>query len=406
MSEFEFDSHDIRAEQGEYIPLEVADVRHPSRGNWRNRGVEVYHDLWGEAAYEANSRTQFLYPMPPRSSASERRLQRMLRRAQRMFGFKALVTGRRTTHFRGVGGRGHIDIVAQPEFPEHEFFTPGRRFGCRLRHANASFADDVICQVRGCSLKFADADFDSPLDIVMNSGATSAFWCFWSFMEFANARVFDQGHPFGWPGQERWFRRLPAACLGTIESARSLPSSYADVTYYTKIAYPFHAKDGRRRYAKYRLIRMGLQQESGLLDEREQWKSWHQSRFPGDDRPKSVLVREFEQRLARPLEYQLQIQLWDWDEQRDTLEVLNSCRYWNEDEHPWLDLAVVTLEQAMPAAQTEVTRVWLGHQPPSLGITEPIHVRDYRSLPWARVGVYGWSRKGSKPLGKLLGRRG
>ena len=50
---------------------------------------------------------------------------------------------------------------------------------------------------------------------------------------------------------------VTAAYLGTVESIRSLPSSYADVTYYTKIAYPFKARDERRRDAKYRLIRVG-----------------------------------------------------------------------------------------------------------------------------------------------------
>ena len=30
--------------------------------------------------------------------------------------------------------------------------------------------------VRGASLKFADADLDSPLDLLMNGGATAPFW--------------------------------------------------------------------------------------------------------------------------------------------------------------------------------------------------------------------------------------
>ena len=403
--DYEFDRHDIRVEQRDYLPVEVADVRHPSRGGWRNEAIEAYHELWGEAEYEANSREQFLYPMPARSKRGERGLRRLRRTARMMFGTRALFTGKRVTHFRGVGARGHIDIVAQPEFPEHEFFRAGRRFDCRLRHANASFADDALVQVRGCALKFTDADFDSPYDLVLNSGATSAFWSFWSFMDFAKARTWDQFTPSQWTGQKRWFRRLPYGFIGSVESLRSLPSSFADVTYYAKIAYPFQAKDGRRRYAKYRVLRPGLERESGLLTPAEQRKAWYQSRERGDERPKAILAREFEQRLASPLEYQLQIQLWDWDDERDTAEVLNLCRYWDEGAHPWLDLATVTLDAAMPAKQTEVTRFWLGHQPASLGIAEPTHIRDYRSLAWARVGVYGYSRKASVPLGKLLGRR-
>ncbi|EDM80475.1 hypothetical protein PPSIR1_41729 [Plesiocystis pacifica SIR-1] len=403
MTAFEFDQHRIPVKEHEYRPVEAPDVRHPSRQGWVNRGRELYIARYGAEAFEANSRAQFLYPMPDLSPARERELCRTERLAQTMFATRTLLTGRRGTHFRGVAARGTIDVVAKPEFPEHDFFTAGRRFPCRLRHANASFDDDAVVQVRGCALKFADADFDSPYDLVMNTGATAAFWCFWSFMDFAKARVLSL--PYRWKAQERWFRRLPVAWLGTIESLRSLPTSYADMSYYSKIAYPFKARDGRRRYAKYRILRPELELESGQINDEEQRLGYYQSRLPGNDGPYDLLGPEFIGRLSAPLEYRLQIQLWDWEQDRDSVEVLNLCRYWDEDAHPWLDLATVTLTEPLPSQEMEVTRVWLGHQPPSLGISAPTCTRDYRSLAWARVGVYPHSQRASEPMGRLRGLR-
>ena len=43
--------------------------------------------------------------------------------------------------------------------------------------------------VRGASLKFADADLDSPLDLLMNGGTTAPFWNMHTFAQFMFARV-------------------------------------------------------------------------------------------------------------------------------------------------------------------------------------------------------------------------
>ena len=39
---------------------------------------------------------------------------------------------------RGVGGAGFATVVNRPRFDSNEFFTPGRCFRLRLRHANFS----------------------------------------------------------------------------------------------------------------------------------------------------------------------------------------------------------------------------------------------------------------------------
>ena len=67
-------------------------------------------------------------------------------------------------------------IVDNPGIPDNSFFTPGRVFPVRIRHANLTYDDDRSLDVRAASLKFADHDVDSPLDLVMNTGDRCPFW--------------------------------------------------------------------------------------------------------------------------------------------------------------------------------------------------------------------------------------
>ena len=84
----------------------------------------------------------------------------------------------------GIVARGRIRIVDDLAIPDTDFFRPGREFPCRLRHASISFMDDATMVVRGASLKFADADLDSPLDLLMNGGVTAPFWNMHTFAQF------------------------------------------------------------------------------------------------------------------------------------------------------------------------------------------------------------------------------
>ena len=91
---------------------------------------------------------------------------------------------RRATHTVGTGGLGVVKIVENPKFPAHDFFQPGRQFPVRLRHANLKYIDDAGADARSFSIKFADSDSDSPLDIVMNTGEANIFWDVASLEDF------------------------------------------------------------------------------------------------------------------------------------------------------------------------------------------------------------------------------
>lgn len=382
----------VRCAEREYEPIEAPLDPHPTRGDWINFGTQAYRDVYGVEQYAANVLRDMPFPMPV-DGWSERFQQRsLLWKAELMFGLKALATGRRATHMRGLGLKGVIRVVRNPQFPRHDFFQAGREFSCRMRHANASFYDDASSQVRACSLKFADSDFASPLDIVMNTGVIQAFWNFRSFMAFVDGRVHSREH--SWEAQREWLRRWPGCFVGIIESARSRPSSWAEMLYHTSIVYPFRTAEGHQLWAKYRLIPRGLQRESGLLTREQQWQPWVQSRAAGDECPREYLGEEYRQRLeAGPVDYLLQIQLREFQEDSDTWQFFNSARVWDTGCWPWLDLAEVSILAPLPDDVTDRMGFWLGHQPESLGLTACYSPVDYRSLACARYSVYPVSRR-------------
>ena len=92
------------------------------------------------------------------------------------FGAIALATGERPTHGEGIGATGLVTIVTKPQFPACEFFTPGRSYPVRLRHSKLHPGDDAEASFFGASLKFADSDNESALDLILNTGETAALW--------------------------------------------------------------------------------------------------------------------------------------------------------------------------------------------------------------------------------------
>ena len=92
------------------------------------------------------------------------------------FGAVALATGKRSTHGDGVGATGMAIIVSNPQFPECEFFTAGSSYPIRLRHGKLHPGDDAQASFPSASLKFADSDAESPLDLNLNTGEVAVLW--------------------------------------------------------------------------------------------------------------------------------------------------------------------------------------------------------------------------------------
>jgi hypothetical protein len=319
---------------------------------------------------------------------------------------EALRTRRRMSHTAGIAGRGTLRVVDRPTFPEHEFFLPGRTFACRVRHSSATHTDEAMLQVRGVALKFADSDYEAPLDIEMNTGQTSVFWTlrlFWRWTSMRLKMIRAAGPPDLTPVL-RYFDEYPAALKAARDGVRRNPSSFTRLYYHSGFAIHFRARDGHKRYAKFRLIPADRGPESGLpgrSDLDEVWKT--EARLPGDTRPDDYLRQEWAERVNREgANYLLQLQLYE-AQPGDTAEVLNSSRPWDESSCPWHDLATVDVREILSAAEASGLHFSIGHQPPSLGLIAAKSIDDYNSINYARrrmalakhARIFAYRRKGA-----------
>ena len=107
-----------------------------------------------------------------------------------------------------------------PQFPPNNFFGPGTEFPCRVRFGAATWKDDAKLVIRGASLKFADTRFDSPFDLMMNTGALAIFWNARTFVSFMKGTILGRG--------KYWVKHLgtyPMANVGGKNSLKRDPTS-------------------------------------------------------------------------------------------------------------------------------------------------------------------------------------
>lgn len=291
----------------------------------------------------------------------------------------SLIQRRRMSHNCGVLAAGKLRMVDNPAFPPHEFFTPGREMKCRIRHAPVSYDDDTIIQVRSASLKFADADFESPLDLEMNTGKISLFWSASNFLEFTGGRS-EEPLPY-----RKYYDKYPRGLLAAKDGIRRHPSSFAEMRYHTQTVQYFIGIDGVQRYVKFRLIPAEDIPESGVIPMEELVSFWSEKRDPSETRSRSYLKKEYAERLARgPVKYRLQLQLHTPGPD-DTDEICNCNVDWDEATHPYMDVAIVEIHR-MLSLKDEANAIFsLRHCPPSLGLIPPKNGDDYNSLNYMRA---------------------
>jgi hypothetical protein len=291
-------------------------------------------------------------------------------------------TRQRMSHLQGVLARGRIRVVDDPTFPEHDFFRPGREFACRLRHASAAFQDEALLTVRAASLKFADAEYDSPFDLEMNTGDAVAFCTARQFWQFMLVHLAGHGDAY-----RTYFGRYPLAMRSAQLGVRRNPESFAKLIYESQVPIRFTARDGRRRYVKFRMLPAEGGPETGIPEawETDDVVGHEMTRLPGDTRPRNYLSAEFARRLSEgPVGYRLQLQLHE-ARPDDSPEILNCSRPWEEASHPWQELASVEIRQHIPYRQGNRTIFSITHQPPSLGLLPARSLDDYNSLNYVRA---------------------
>jgi hypothetical protein len=311
----------------------------------------------------------------------------------------SLVRRVRMSHENGLVVRGRVVMLDNPAVPENDFFVAGTEFPCRLRHAGVSFLDDAALVVRSASLKFADAPIDSPCDLLMNTGVAGPFWnmdTFWQFtwakMKGGRAELID------------YFRRNPRCYWNVRSAVRRDPESFAHQHFHSQTPLQFVAKDGRERYAKFRLIpRTNDAPQDGVPSEAALGDAWFQEALPNERLTRNYLKDEYRARLKRgPVGYVLQIQLMDHTAYLDRDYDLSALFPWDEALHPWQAIAEVTITEALDYREGNLCLFSISHLPSTLRTIRPFGYTDPASLDYLRLGGM-WPRKARLFVYRLFG---
>jgi catalase len=294
--------------------------------------------------------------------------------------FLSLPKQKRMSHNNGIAATGWLQIVDNPDFPEHDFFEAGKKFQTRIRHASISFLDDAMNCFRSISIKFSDQHFESPFDIELNTGERSAFWSAASFFKF------------GAMGKEKWgvsevefVRKYPEGVNGIIKAMRRNPTSFYNMQYYSKTPFFFIGKDSIKRYAKYRVTPANNEPETGIIEHPCEEDLANQRILPFETRGRNYLKYEYEDRLKKEnLVYLLSIQLRTASDDDDP-EIFNNMIPWSDEIFPWLDLAHIHIEKALDWKESTLTTFSVNNMPKSLGVIPAKSIYDYNSLNYVRA---------------------
>jgi len=288
----------------------------------------------------------------------------------------SFVRQRRMSHENGITARGTFRVVADPSF-SNDFFTPGREFPCRIRHGTVLFKDDAKMTVRSASIKLADSRFESPFDMLMNTGRVGLFWSARTFFRF--------GLMTGKHGKHfvPYLRKYPQSVYGGGDSSRRNPDSFAEMSFNSQTCYEFIDTAGVRYYCRYRLIpAAGISEhETGALDQWWRDNNWLQNPYPDEQRNRNYLKDEYRQRLEGEgtADYMFQIQLRQPPPGREPR--WTTAEYeWYEDVTEWRDLATVTIDEALDYTEAMLTWFDLSNHPDSLPIPMGTSLDDPHSL--------------------------
>ncbi|XP_068704039.1 allene oxide synthase-lipoxygenase protein-like [Montipora foliosa] len=349
----------------------------------KNYGYEIYKEIKGEE--EFNKKIEEANTAPPRRIFDDVRLYIEKEKIKFIFGAAALFSRKRPTHSIGIGAQGIATIVADPQFPECEFFIPGRSYPVCLRHATLKSMDDAGLNFLGASLRFADSDGASPLDILMSTGRSTVF--------FDAQGIFDAIEAYRSKNIKDYYLKRPDYLAANIEGLRRAPKSFFDQRYYSEIIFDFKAFDGVKRYVRFRLIPADGAPETGLLSEEDQRNVWDQKRLPTETRGKNYLREEFRKRLYEgSVKYKLQL-TFHVPRSDDPAAILNVARYWDEATHPWLDVADVTINVFLSPDVTEKMRFNPGNLAPCLGLLPACSIHDSNCVVHIRKEVYERTQK-------------
>ncbi|TVQ50301.1 MAG: catalase [Saprospirales bacterium] len=292
-----------------------------------------------------------------------------------------LMTRERMSHNNGIAAKGTFTFDIDPTIPTHPFLQQGKVLPCQVRHAMATFYDDAMATIRSLSIKLSDQSFQSPFDMNLNTGSITLFWNAASFLKLAKMRRQKWGIEY-----QDYYKKYPIGKAGAIETLRRNPTSFSNLTYYSKTPFNFIGDDGVQRYAKYRAIPFDLSvKESGIIEERDRLEPENQRIIPGETRNRNYLKNELADRLKnQPVKYWYQIQIRDAQENEDQ-SIFNCCIDWDENEFPWRNLGVITLNEVLDWDSSNKLGFGVVNMPKGLGCIPAESIYDYNSLNYMRA---------------------
>jgi hypothetical protein len=287
--------------------------------------------------------------------------------------FRTLRSRRRATHRRGVAAGGSFHVDLSPHVPRNEFFKQGKEFKLQIRFATEEVDDDAGLDARGVAFRLSEGD-ESPLDLLLSTGAFSPAK---NILEFALLRV---ARSLGGWAERRVYAWNPVFREGVLAGLRRAPECFSRLHYYSQTVRFWVSAEDVRYLVRYRLVPEDPSApESGLPSEAD--ADFDRARLPGERRPADYLTRQLKRTLEGRLGVLLRLQAQlHRPVESDGDQWFDPSVDWPTDEHPWLDVAVLVLEDTVSDEQAEKLRFNPGNAPSSLGTPVAQGPFDPRSI--------------------------
>ncbi|MEA3211389.1 MAG: hypothetical protein QOE70_4446 [Chthoniobacter sp.] len=320
--------------------------------------------------------------------------QQIIAQLQGMFAHAAGKVHGRPTHTYGVGARGEARIVVPIEFPENDFFIPGKTYPVLLRHSTpGGRSDNRARDGASASVKFCDEQADPSAqglqNILMNT-ARSLF--------VRTARTFFK--LVTTPNEERVEKLLEPKILDDAILAEAFRSggSFTEYYFHSQICYELTDRSGAMSYLRFRLVPGDRGPERGQLP--TSWQPKGVTCFPpfeGDPRSESYLRQDFLSRFQYGgIRYFLQGQLRPGNDK----DAVDCTQVWDPERYPWTDLAEIHLTEALTPDELDVLAFDVNWTHPCIalplatsGLWEGLQADNPASLGHARALVYQAARK-------------
>lgn len=320
--------------------------------------------------------------------------QTVIKQLQEIFQRVATKVHGRATHTYGVGARGEARIVVPDGFPQNDFLQAGKAYPVILRHSQPGGQSDNRTRDGGAaSLKFCEGTADASArglhDIMMNTGRTLFVRSARAFLSMVTT-----------PNPERVEKLLVPGILDDriLSEGYRNGGSFTDFYYHSQICYELRAQSGETSYLRYRLLNGDRGPERGNYP--DSWAPKGITFYPlleNDPRSATYLKDDFLSRFQHNgVRYLLQGQLRSGSDQ----EAVNCTRVWDPATYPWMDLAEISLTEALTVEELDALTLDANWTAPGIelplattGLWTGNQADNHASLGHARALVYSLARQ-------------